>query len=234
MATVIGTQTGEKTSPKGIVLTGTALLAPGDTTLSIPIPTEHQAPTGRDLEVDWVVDMEEDSGAGALPPVTDPPLHAPTHISAGTDEIDGDKLDIDFTPTNYVPDTTPPEVTLVDELTSHLSGIDNALATAGAVPSQLNKNMTPSLTSSDGDVAIGAPGIGATPVSDGYVTVMVNGQLCHVGDGVKTTECYFSGDGGTTARLIDDIIFGDTLHWNGSVAKFEISTNDRMEFLFAA
>lgn len=53
--------------------------------------------------------------------------HASTHIRAGTDEIDGDKLDIDWDPTNYTPATTPTEVTHVDELTAHLYGIDQAL-----------------------------------------------------------------------------------------------------------
>ena len=126
MATVIGTQTGETVLDKGVVLKGTALLTPGDTTLSVPIPTEHQAVTGRELEITWEVDLEEETGAGVLPPVTDPPPHAPTHISSGADEIDGDKLDIDFTPTSYTPDTTPPEVTIVDELSAHLAGLDEA------------------------------------------------------------------------------------------------------------
>ncbi len=53
-----------------------------------------------------------------------PGAHASTHISAGTDEIDGDRLDIDFAPTNYTQDTSPAEVTLADELTAHLAGID--------------------------------------------------------------------------------------------------------------
>lgn len=57
--------------------------------------------------------------------------HAGRHPRGGADEIDGDTLDIDFTPANYTPDVTPPEVTNVDELTSHLKGIDDALATAG-------------------------------------------------------------------------------------------------------
>lgn len=230
MATVVGTQSSESVNERGVVLRGTALLVPGDVQLSVPIPTEHQAVTGRQLEITWEVELDEEALAGVIPPVPIVPLHAPTHISGGSDEIDGDRLDIDFTPTRYVPDTTPPEVTLADELTAHLAGLDNAVA----IPSQLNKNMIPSPTGVDGDVAIGSPGIGATPSLDGYVAVMVNGQICHVGDGVKTTECYFSGDGGTTARLIDDIVSGDTLHWNGSVAKYEIATSDRLEFLFAA
>jgi hypothetical protein len=54
--------------------------------------------------------------------------HAARHITAAADEIDGDRLDIDFTPANYTPDTTPAEVTNVDHLSSHLKGIDNALA----------------------------------------------------------------------------------------------------------
>jgi hypothetical protein len=53
--------------------------------------------------------------------------HADLHITGGSDEIDGDKLDIDFTPTNYTPDTTPAEADNVDNLTAHLAGIDNAL-----------------------------------------------------------------------------------------------------------
>ncbi len=133
MATVIGTQTGELVLDKGIFLNGTALLSPGDTTLSIPIPTNHQAPVGRELEVIWEVDLEEESGAGILPPVTDPPPHAPTHIKGGTDEIDGDTLDIDFTPTGYIPDTTPPEVTDVAELSAHLAGIDGGIGALGFV-----------------------------------------------------------------------------------------------------
>lgn len=168
------------------------------------------------------------------PPLPSTILHAPNHIRGGPDIIDADRLVITFNPTNYTPDASPPEAGDVDDLTAHLKGIDDAILSGNAVPSQLNKDMTPSSTASDGDAAIGAPGIVVTPSFDGYVAVMVNGQICHVGDGVKTTECYFSGDGGTTARLIDDIISGDTLHWNGSIAKYEITISDRLEFLFAA
>jgi hypothetical protein len=54
--------------------------------------------------------------------------HAARHVAGGADEIDGDILDIDYSPTNYTPDTTPPQVTVTNELTAHLAGIDNALA----------------------------------------------------------------------------------------------------------
>lgn len=54
--------------------------------------------------------------------------HADTHIKDGSDETDGDKIDIDWNPTNYTPDTTPTEVDNVDHLTAHLYGIDQAFA----------------------------------------------------------------------------------------------------------
>jgi len=69
------------------------------------------------------------NGAGVLSfGAPTPALHAPTHIHLGTDEIDGDKLDIDFVPTNYVRTITGPFTTSVEELTSHLAGIDTVLA----------------------------------------------------------------------------------------------------------
>lgn len=58
-------------------------------------------------------------------------LHADTHISGGIDEIDGDQLDIDFTPAAYAPDTSPSEVTSTEHLSAHLAGIDAYVDTLG-------------------------------------------------------------------------------------------------------
>lgn len=44
--------------------------------------------------------------------------------------IDGDQIQIDWNPTNYTPATTPSECDDVDDLTAHLYGIDQALASA--------------------------------------------------------------------------------------------------------
>lgn len=54
--------------------------------------------------------------------------HGSTHVTGAADEIDGDKLDIDWNPTNYTPTTSPTEADSVDNLTAHLAGIDTALA----------------------------------------------------------------------------------------------------------
>jgi len=54
--------------------------------------------------------------------------HASNHITGGSDEIDGDKLDIDWTPSNYTPSTTPTEADNINNLTAHLYGLDQAIA----------------------------------------------------------------------------------------------------------
>lgn len=68
-------------------------------------------------------DLPRSSGAGPVAP------HAPTHIHGGTDEIDGDRLDIDYVPTNYTPDPIGGGVTSTQELAAHLAGIDNDFLT---------------------------------------------------------------------------------------------------------
>lgn len=97
------------------------------------------------------------------------------------------------------------------------------------VPVVVNKDMTASVTTADFDEAC-PTGIVSTPTGNGYVQVMVNGVQAVVGDGVKTKECYFSGDAGVTARAIADIVAGDKLYWVGSVAGFELDSADELDF----
>lgn len=71
------------------------------------------------------------NGAGILSfAAPAPAAHASTHVRSGTDPVDGDLVDIDYVPTNYTRTLTPPTTSL-EELTSHLRGIDLALGAAG-------------------------------------------------------------------------------------------------------
>lgn len=55
-----------------------------------------------------------------------PALHAGDHIDGGNDVIDADKLEISYSPVNYIPvDTT--ETDALDQLTSHLAGLEAQL-----------------------------------------------------------------------------------------------------------
>ena len=72
-------------------------------------------------------------------------LHAVTHVSGGTDVIDGDTLDITFVPAAYTPTPAPTFSTVPVELASHLFGIDLALgALTAPITTFLGLTDTPS------------------------------------------------------------------------------------------
>jgi hypothetical protein len=50
--------------------------------------------------------------------------HANSHIRGGSDEINGDTVDINYVPTNYSPNITLGQVTSTEHLSAHLAGID--------------------------------------------------------------------------------------------------------------
>lgn len=100
--------------------------------------------------------------------------------------------------------------------------LDKGLATAGPVA---------------GDQAATGLSISATPANNGagttkgYVQVFVNGGKQRLGPTrVAPSDCFFSGDGGVTARALDAIQAGDDLYWNTSVAGFALDTTDRIDF----
>lgn len=75
--------------------------------------------------------------------------------------------------------------------------------------------------------------ISATPAADGAVRVFVNGVAAELGIlSDKTLDCYFSADGGTTARAMADIASGDTLYWNGASA-YALETDDVLDIVYA-
>ena len=75
-----------------------------------------------------------------------------------------------------------------------------------------------------------------TPVEGSYVGMFVNGQEFEVGYGSTTSApCYFSNDGGTTARGTtspNNVQSGDTLYWNGSVAGTDLYSTWRISLFY--
>ena len=108
----------------------------------------------------------------------------------------------------------------------------DAPITATGVNAKADLNQSPLVTSADGD-STGIT-ITYTPFSNSPVSVEVNGIEANVGDGAKDEACYFSVDGGTTARAISDIEAGDTLYWNGSIAGYELETDDDIDISYQA
>lgn len=114
--------------------------------------------------------------------------------------------------------------------------IVSATGSSGGSVLRANKGMAASLTTADGQVAC-ATTVATTPAASstlgGYIAVRVNGVGYEIGDGTKVAvDCYFSGDGGTTARAMKSIVAGDLLYWNGSVAGFQLATTDRIDFVY--
>lgn len=98
-----------------------------------------------------------------------------------------------------------------------------------SVATSSNKSMAASATTADFQSAC-ATTMASTPVNDGYVQVFVNGFKQVLGDGLKTKDCYFSSDGGVTAKSIANIAAGDTLYWVGSVASYQLAATDIIDF----
>jgi hypothetical protein len=118
----------------------------------------------------------------------------------------------------------------VDGATVTFDGAGNLQApgSGGATLVNANKYMSCLVTASDGDPAT-ATTISNTPA--GYIRILLNGNGIRLGDGVKVgVPCYFSADGGTTARAIAAVAASDVLYWNGSVAGFELDTSDVLDF----
>lgn len=98
-----------------------------------------------------------------------------------------------------------------------------------------NKSMTASVTVNDGDLACVIP-MAQTPPYNGDVMVLVNGREKSLSDGAADVNkcCYFSADGGTTARSKQDITLGDLLYWRQSVAGWNLDANDLISFVYDA
>lgn len=88
------------------------------------------------------------------------------------------------------------------------------------------------LTNQDGSLACNVELI-QTPVSDGYVQVIVNGIGTEISDGNKLSTCYFSDDGGETPKTVSGISAGDFLYWNGSIAGYNLDSDDEIDFVYA-
>lgn len=95
-------------------------------------------------------------------------------------------------------------------------------------PTKANKGMAALLTTADYQLACATP-ITFTPAGDSYVGVCVDKMFVDLGDGARDKDCYFSNDGGATARLIANITSGDHLYWVMSIAQYPLDGSDQID-----
>lgn len=117
---------------------------------------------------------------------------APSTVLTGqAAEIDGDKLDIDWNPSNYTPATVVSFSDNVDNLTSHLKGIDDKFGTLGGAS---NARRVETFTLAAGDITNKYVTLANTPASAGRVILTIKGGCSqHYGDD-------FQMNGGTPTR----------------------------------
>jgi predicted nucleic acid-binding Zn-ribbon protein len=96
--------------------------------------------------------------------------------------------------------------------------------------SSLDKDVQLLDTSGDESQASATRAISEAPLDNSYIDVKINGISYEVGNGVKTKSCYFSNDGGVTAKGFSSsyvngkVEVGDFLYWNGNVAGFDLKS----------
>jgi hypothetical protein len=105
-----------------------------------------------------------------------------------------------------------------------------ATSGSGGLETPADKNLIPNITVGNG--AGTGLSLSLTPVPNGYVGVRVNGAAQEVGNGSKLLDCYFSADGGVTAKTFALIAAGDFLFWNGLIAGFNLAATDRVDLAY--
>lgn len=63
------------------------------------------------------------------------------------------------------------------------------------------------------------------------IRVKVSGFVLTIGNGIKTKDIYFSGDGGTTARLLSNVQEGDEMYYNALIAGATLTSSHEVETL---
>lgn len=96
-----------------------------------------------------------------------------------------------------------------------------------------NKQMPCRVTAYDGDLACEIA-VQRKPAPGAFITVVVSSwTVTDVGNGTRVgCVCYFSGDGGLSARAWGAVQVSDTIHWNGSVAGVQLDATDVMDLIF--
>lgn len=91
---------------------------------------------------------------------------------------------------------------------------------------------TASATSSDGDATGYAIDSQLNPAADTHFLVFVNGIAVDLTSD-KLGDCYFSNDSGATALSLTAVQPSSTLHWNGSIAGYQLDTDDQIRVAFS-
>lgn len=101
-----------------------------------------------------------------------------------------------------------------------------------STPTILNKSEVTSATTISNDFNTGIR-ISGSPITNSYVGVSVNGLNVEVGNGVITSDCYFSSNGNSSGvRYFSGITSGDYFMWNTTISGYELDNTDKVSFYY--
>lgn len=150
------------------------------------------------------------------------------------DDSDGIKINVSLEASSTGPGVTKSNWEVGQKITFELDahGITGSSILSDGILTYVDKNINP--ISTLGDYQSTGVTMSYSPYQDSYVNIEVNGVSVVLGDGVKDTDSYFSGDGGITPTRIEEIRAGDELYWNGSFAGFDLETGDEINLIYEA
>ncbi len=70
----------------------------------------------------------------------------------------------------------------------------------------------------------GTTALTITRTPTGIIFITIDEAMVALGDASKTKDCYFSSNGGTTAKALSAITAGDTLYWNAVITGVNLSS----------
>ena len=112
----------------------------------------------------------------------------------------------------------------------------DAQLTSGAQPEYTQRYLIPNSTGMNLNFQSTGITISYTPNDYSNLQVILNGQIQYLGDGINSTasgvECYFSSDGGLTAKNIFNVTSGDELYWNGYNTGFDLNSTDKITIVY--
>lgn len=135
-------------------------------------------------------------------------------LQGGAAAIDGDRLELGLSASNYIPTTDGTEAMATNEMAAHVKGIDNRLGEVNEVLSSLSKqDKLDEILLTDTHITEKRAALSATPTANNLVEVTAGGvrQTQVAGDFVLVEEAnvtYISWDGKALSSMLlaDDVI----------------------------
>lgn len=117
-------------------------------------------------------------------------------------------------------------------LTNNTGGTFVISGLTDSVPTILNKSEITSATTVSDNFNTGIR-ISGSAITNSYVGVSINGLNVEVGDGVITSDCYFSSNGNSSGvRYFSAITVGDYFMWNTIISGYELDNTDKVSFYY--